>query len=218
MADHNKYLAPTRYLDWDRGTVLSVTRSRIAGIDSVPERAAAIFTFVRDAVRYNPYINFLDERVYVSSTIIRTESTFCAPKAILLASMARAAGIPARIRFADIRNHLMPDKMKELLKTDIIYGHGFTEMHIDGRWIKATPAYDRALCEAQGYVLTEFNGIDDAVFPGHTLAGKKHIEYLSYSDPFDDFPYEWMTSYYLEKYEKFRELEDLLRREAAKDA
>ncbi len=218
MDNFDKNLAPTRFLDWDREPVLSSVRDITAGIDGAPEKAAALFLFVRDAIRYNPYVNFLDERVYVSSTVIGAPSTFCVPKALLLASMARAAGIPSRIRFADIRNRLMPDKMKDLLKSDIIYGHGFAELNIGGRWIKATPAYDRALCETHGFALTGFNGRDDAIFPESDLAGRPHIEYLGYSEPFDDFPFEWLTAYYLEKYEMFRKVEPMLRKEIEQKA
>jgi transglutaminase-like putative cysteine protease len=211
--DLGAFLAPTAFLDCDSPVIAAAAEKITSSCADAAEKGAALFAFVRDTVRYNPYVNFLDEKVYRSSAVIAGESTFCVPKAILLASLARAAGIASRLRFADIRNHLLPQKMKDLLQTDIIYGHGFAELFIDGRWLKATPAFDRALCEDQGFILTEFTGHDHAVFPSHDLRGRKHIDYVEYSQAFDDFPFQWLTSYYLEKYPAFRDLESLLRQQ-----
>ncbi|HOO72754.1 MAG TPA: transglutaminase-like domain-containing protein [Spirochaetota bacterium] len=212
MTDTDKYLAATKYFDGKHETVLSRTREITSPLNNDAEKAAALFTFVRDTVRYNPYMNLLDEKIYIASNVIASRATFCVPKAVLLVTMARAAGIPARIRFADIRNHLLPEKMKEALSGDVIYGHGFAELLINGTWLKATPAFDRFMCEERGYRLTEFNGAEDAVFHELDLKGNRHIDYLSYTDPFDDLPYTWLTDYYLEKFDKFREYEPLLRK------
>ncbi|MBW1691415.1 MAG: hypothetical protein DRG87_10700 [Deltaproteobacteria bacterium] len=132
MEDLSPYLAPTFYIDYDYPSV-----SRIAGqlARSHPhDTAKAVFSFVRDEIPYNPYSPFyLPEHYRASETLDRGEG-FCVQKAVLLAALARANGIAARLVFADIRNHLMPPKLWNLMKTNFFAFHGYNELHIDGRW------------------------------------------------------------------------------------
>ena len=71
---------------------------------------------------------------------------------------------------------------------------------MSGRWVKATPAFDRALCERAGIKPLEFDGETDSLFQPFDPAGRRHMEYLKdrgqYSDvPFDIIKAEFMTSY-----------------------
>jgi transglutaminase-like putative cysteine protease len=99
-------------------------------------------------------------------------------KAALLTAAARAAGIPARLRFADVRNHLCTPKLRELVGGDVFYYHGYVELALDGRWVKATPAFDLALCERFGVAPLEFDGRGDSIFQAYDRAGRRHMEYL----------------------------------------
>ena len=207
----NKYLIPGTYINSDHALIIDKADSLTHQLSDEREKSIALFYFVRDSIRYNPYINFLDKEVYIASTILKTESTFCVPKAVLLVALSRAAGIPARIGFADIRNHLMPQKMTDILGGDVIYGHGFAELYLNDEWIMATPAYDKKLCEDNGFVVTDFDAKSHNKLPATDTAGRKHIEYLRYTERYEDLPFEWLTKYYIDTVPSFKNIEQYLR-------
>ena len=92
--------------------------------------------------------------------------------------MARAEGIPARLRFADVRNHLCTPRLRALVGGDVFYYPGFVELELEQRWVKATPAFDLALCERFGVLPLEFDGREDSVFQPYDRAGRRHMEYV----------------------------------------
>src|SRR5215470_17689442 len=62
-------------------------------------------------------------------------------------------------------------------------GSGFcvakaAQLHLDGRWVKATPLFDRALCERFGVRPLEFDGRADSLFHAFDAAGRRHMEYV----------------------------------------
>lgn len=200
MDNREIYLAFTPFMNW-ADELLQATAREVVG-DAVDEidRAVRLFYYVRDHIRYNPYVDITDAEVYRASRLLRVKEGFCVPKAILLAAMARWAGIPSRLRFANIINHLLPENLKNLLQGNLIYGHGFCELYLDKRWVMATPAFDRALCEEHNYRLVEFNGREDAVLPDADIEGRKHVEYVEYSGSYDDLPLEWLVGLYKKHY------------------
>ena len=58
---------------------------------------------------------------------------WCVPKAVLLAAACRAAGIPARLGFADVRNHLSTERMRQTMQTDLFIWHGYADLWIDSK-------------------------------------------------------------------------------------
>jgi transglutaminase-like putative cysteine protease len=195
-----KYLKNTKYLNWKNEDIKTKSHSLTKSTDDLIEKSIILFDYVRDNIIYNPYQNFLSTELYVSSNIINSKSNFCVPKAILLASMARAVKIPSRLGFAHLRNYLLPESFKEVIGSDIIYGHGFTELYLNNKWLKLTPAFDSKMCMDSNYRTVKFNGKDDALFPSDDINGKKHIEYLEYENSYDDFSLEWYISLVKEKY------------------
>jgi len=61
---------------------------------------------------------------------------------------------------------------------------------IDGRWVKATPAFDIGLCERHGVKPLEFDGREDSIFHPFDERGRKHMEYVRFIGEFDDLPFE----------------------------
>jgi transglutaminase-like putative cysteine protease len=131
-----------------------------------------------------------------ASAALEKGESFCVPKAVLLAATARWAGIPARIGFADVRNHLSTEKLLAALGTDIFAWHGFSELFIEGQWVKATPAFNLSLCEKFGVKPLEFDGRSDSVFHEYDMAGRRHMEYVADNGTFDDLPYDLLISEY----------------------
>lgn len=186
--DLNKYLAPTPTFDFDNESVRQKANELAEGKHGQVEMAKALFYFVRDSISYNLYVpKHMPEHFRASNTLARG-SGYCVQKAVLLVALARAVGIPARLCCAKIRNQLVPPRVLERLKSDIFPWHGYAELYLGGRWVKATPAFDIRMCRVNRLVPVEFDGRSDAKFPTHNSDGRPHVEYLLDRGPFDDVP------------------------------
>ena len=190
MSSMNPYLQPTFFMDWDHPDILTLSTSLTRGIDDEGEKARQLFYFVRDEIRYNPYSPFEKREDYQAHLILKQKEGYCIQKAIVLAALARACGIPARLRLADIRNHLSPPKLLEMMKTDIFYFHGYNELFLWNHWIKVTPTFDIRMCQRIGLVPVEFDGTHPALFHSHTRDGQLHVEYVRQRGYYADFPFD----------------------------
>lgn len=186
MEDLSQYLMPTYYIDCDSPSVSRVAKNIARAHPH--DMARALFNFVRDEIPYNPYSPFYRAEHYRASEVLERGEGFCVQKAVLLAALARANGIPARLVFADIRNHLVPPKLYNMMKTDFFAFHGYNELHVDGRWIKVTPTFDVGMCKRLGLKVVEFDGHTQAIFHSHDLNGRLHIEYVNDHGVFADLP------------------------------
>jgi len=101
----DEYLKAGRFVDSDHAAVIAFAAEHAQGATPL-ERAVALYYAVRDGVRYNPFQNFLRDEAYRGSTCLERGEGWCVPKAALLVACARAAGIPARVGYADVKNHL----------------------------------------------------------------------------------------------------------------
>jgi transglutaminase-like putative cysteine protease len=135
-----------------------------------------------------------------ASTALEQGFGWCVPKAVVLAAVARAAGIPARLGFADVRNHLSTERLRQTMQTDVFAWHGYTELWLDGAWRKATPAFNIELCEKFGLLPLEFNGVDDSLYHPYDRAGQRHMEYVAERGSFDDLPLEQIKTTFAEIY------------------
>jgi transglutaminase-like putative cysteine protease len=154
------------------------------------EKAIRLYYAVRDAIRYDMTTFGLDVEPYKASNCLQAESAFCVPKAIALAAVCRAAGVPARIGFADVRNHITSPRFAALMDDDLFRWHAYTSIQLDGRWVKATPAFDLALCEKHGVKPLEFDGREDSIFHEFDARGRRHMEYVRFLGEYDDLPYD----------------------------
>lgn len=186
--DPPEYLAATPFVDSDAPAVVAFAARVCAGEADDTARAVRLYQAVRDGIAYTPYCDFRSPDTYRASACLARGSGFCVAKAALLAAAARAAGIPARVGFADVRNHLCTPRLRALMGTDLFYFHGYTELHVGGRWVKATPAFDRALCERFGVLPLEFDGRSDSLFHPYDAAGRRHMEYVRHRGASADVP------------------------------
>jgi transglutaminase-like putative cysteine protease len=182
-------LRATSYIDADSPFIVDYAQ-RHAGGGTDRERAVRLYYAVRDEVRYDMFTFSLRPDLFIASTCLQSPATFCVPKAIALAAVARAAGIPARLGFADVRNHLTSPRIAALMDDDIFRWHAYTSLFIDGRWVKATPAFDLALCERHKVKPLEFDGREDSIFHPFDEKGRKHMEYIRFIGEFDDLPFD----------------------------
>jgi hypothetical protein len=54
--------------------------------------------------------------------------------------------------------------MRDMLRTDLFVWHGFTQLWVEGRWLKATPAFNIELCERFGLLPLEWNAVSDSIY------------------------------------------------------
>lgn len=201
MQDLENYLTPTEFFDFDKPRVKKQALEIIKNSTSKKEKSIALFYWVRDKIRYNMYAFYMLKSNFKASTTLRRRNGFCVSKAILLSTFARAVGIPARLHLADIINHKAPKKAIAHMKTNVFYFHGYSELLINDKWVKATPVFDKKTCEKAGYPLVEFNGEDDAMLAPFDSEGNKFVEYVNDRSTFHDFPYEHVEEIFNEKYD-----------------
>jgi len=187
-------LGATPAIESEHPVVLAFARKH-AGTTADPRaQAVALYYAVRDGIRYDAYGIDLSVGGLKASTTLAGGRGWCVSKAILLAAVCRAQGIPARLGFADVRNHLSTARMRETMQTDVFYWHGYTAIHLHGVWVKATPAFNVELCERFRIRTLEFDGQADSIYHPFDLDGREHMEYLAYRGEFDDVPLDAMTA------------------------
>ena len=184
---HPATLSATALIDSDNPAIQAFAAQHAQG-GGDRERAVSLYLAVRDGFRYDPYRIDLSPQGMTASTVLANGYGWCVPKAALLTAACRAAGIPARMGFADVRNHLSTERMRETMKTDLFIWHGYTDIWLDGAWRKATPAFNIELCERFGLLPLEFDGESDSIYHPFDKSGQRHMEYVHQRGAFDDLP------------------------------
>ncbi len=184
------YLAPTPFFDFGQPEVAQFVREATAGACGPREQAIGLFLAVRDLVRYEPYTVRMTPECFRASTVVRERAAFCIPKAVLLVAGARLLGIPAAIGLSDVVNHFSTPRMEQAMgNRKVFMHHGWAALHIEGRWLKAVPAFNRELCELMRVPPTDFDGVHDAVLQQYKEDGAVHMEYLRDHGVWSDLPY-----------------------------
>ncbi len=209
--DLQQYLHATPIVDSDNPVVRNYTTEIIRGIEDPVGRAAALYLAVRDGIRYDPYAPFFLPEHYRASYVIQRGRSFCVPKASLLCALARSCGIPGRLGFATVRNHLATKQLLDFLGTDLFVFHGFVELYLEGKWVKATPAFNRELCARHKVPPLEFDGRQDSIFHPFNSKSQKYMEYVEYLGVFSDVPVAdilsaWERTYGIERVQSWKEM------------
>jgi transglutaminase-like putative cysteine protease len=200
-----QYLEPGRYIDSAHPAVVAFSKEHLCGKDD-RERAISLYYAVRDGIPYNPFLDFSDARAFQASAVLEQNQGFCVGKAALLAACARVAGIPARVGFADVKNHLTSPRLAETMGSDLFVYHGYTELHLERRWVKATPAFNLSLCTRFRVRPLEFDGREDSIFHPFDADNRRHMEYLRDRGVHADVPVEEIQRAFREAYPKFYRL------------
>ncbi|MFA7415738.1 MAG: transglutaminase family protein [Rhizobium sp.] len=185
----DEFLHPTYFLDCDHPAIREFAIERTAAAKSDIEKAIALFYAVRDEIRYDPYSFELAPAHFRASQTLKQKFGWCVTKSALMAALCRACGIPARVGYADVRNHLTSPKLMELMQSEVFIFHGYVEIWLEQRWVKATPVFDRRLCDRFGVVAQEFDGRADSLFQQFDASGRKHMEYVNDRGVYDDIPH-----------------------------
>ena len=200
MEKMEKYLQPTQGIDSDNVVIKQKADDLTRDQKTSAEKAITLFYWVRDQIKYTPIVpdEVFDE--YRASDTLRRGKGFCVEKASLLAAFSRAAGIPARLHLADIQNHLISERLMEVMQTNLFACHGYCEMYIEGDWVKATPAFDLIMCQENRIKPVEFDGKHDAIFHSQNRDGELHIEYVKDRGYYEDVPLDYIMTTFEEIY------------------
>jgi transglutaminase-like putative cysteine protease len=185
-----EYLQPTEFLNFENEAVRRFAETNTVGAKSEREKAVALYGAVRDGFQYNPYLLDLRREGLKASDLLTRNRGYCVEKAVLLAASARAVGVPSRLSFYIVRNHIATGKLEKMLKKDYLVFHGAAEMFLDGNWLKTTPAFNQALCKYLGVEPLEFDGRTDSIFQEYDRQGNVFMEYLHDYGAFSDLPYD----------------------------
>ena len=194
------YRNPSACVNSDATAVITLADSLTDASQPDVDKAVTLYYWVRDSILYNPYsVSSARESLKATATQAAGEG-WCVPKAILLAALCRAVAIPARVGFADVRNHLSTERMRATMQTDVFFFHGYCSIYLNQHWVKATPAFNNTLCQKFGLMPLEFDGVADSLYHQFDIAGKRHMEYLRDRGEYIDVPFEEMMAVFKQHY------------------
>ena len=193
-------LSPTEFIDSDDETVREFAARAAGDASDEHDTIARLFAAVRDGIRYDPYSVSGESADYRASNVLASDSGYCVQKSVALTAAARAAGIPSRLGFADVKNHLQSEKLREAMGTDLFVWHGYSTFYAGGRWTKASSAFNRELCERFGVAPLDFDGREDALLHPFTGDGSKYMEYVHDRGVYRDLPLKEMLESFRETY------------------
>jgi transglutaminase-like putative cysteine protease len=200
-------LAVTPVLDHDHPRVAAFVDAAVAGAKTPIEQLVALYLRVRDSFRYTPW-NVADRKEGFAASVVLGRSYehggHCIDKAVALVAGARYLGVPARLHFANVRNHIGTEELERKLGTDLLVFHGYAELWLGGRFVAATPAFNRQLCDKLGVEPLEFDGVHDSIFQAYDRQRGRFMEYVEDHGAFDDLPYELMVAQWRLHYRDFR--------------
>ena len=207
------FLSPGEYVDSDHPAIRAAAARLAPAAMPAVEQARALYVAVRE-IYYN-YVDHNDLEVYRASSVLAAGSGYCVGKASLYAALCRASGIPARVAFADVKNHLATPRLLERIGTDLFAWHGFTEILLGGRWIKASPTFNASLCDKLGVRPLEFDGLADAILQPFDGAGRTFMRYVKFHGAFHDVPAQFLREEMARLYPKLGGLRGNMEQEAA---
>lgn len=208
MNELQVHLEPTFFVDSDHPAIVEYACEHGRAPATPIDRAVRLYYEIRDGFRYDPWHVEVERAAFKASAVVQREQDrrgHCIDKANLLVACCRVLGIPARLHFANVRNHLGTAQLEEQLGTSLLVFHGYAELYLAGRWVAATPAFNKELCERLGVAPLEFDGNADSIFQPYDRAGGRFMEYVHDYGAFADLPFELMIGEWKKHYRGFFE-------------
>lgn len=194
------FLTPTWFVQSDAPEIVALAREVVGATSDEVDRACRLFYAVRDGIRYDAYNIVITRESLRATAVLAAGQSWCVPKSVLLAAVCRAVGIPCRLCYANVRNHMATKKLLDHMGTDVFYYHGYNEIYLRSRWVKATVSFNRTLCEKARLAPLDFDGQHDSIYHPFDLAGRRYMEYLHDYGPFADVPYDDLAAKFAEVY------------------
>ncbi|HEY3889200.1 MAG TPA: transglutaminase domain-containing protein [Caulobacteraceae bacterium] len=194
------FLAPAEYVDSDHPLVKATAARLRRAATSPADIARRIFYHVRE-IRYDaPDFDRLDS--FKASTLLAEGRGYCVPKAAAFAALCRAAGLAARLGFADVTNHLATPATLERMGGSLFAWHGYAEVLLRDRWVKVSPTFNSRLCEKMGVRTLDFDGVHNAHLQPFDEAGQTFMSYDKFHGVFHDVPARFLAEEMVRLYPK----------------
>jgi transglutaminase-like putative cysteine protease len=197
------YLAPGEFVDSDHPAIVSFAAKIVSPGAPAAEKARRFYLAARE-VRYDPDLDFADPEIFRASSVLRAGAGYCVGKASLYAALCRAGGVPSRVGFADVTNHLSSERLREKMGTNYFAWHGFTEVKLEARWIKASPTFNSSLCDRFGVPALDFDGGSDALLQAYDGEGRTFMRYEVMHGAFHDVPAKFLIAEMARNYPTLR--------------
>jgi len=196
IPDMDKFLQPNYFVDADHESIAHFVNANSDGTLNSKERLIELYYAIRDGWHYNPYHVSTQRADYRASNLLfrsYERGGHCIDKANLLAACARILGVPSRLHFANVRNHIGTEKFEEVLQTNLMVFHGYVELWLDDKWVAATPAFNKELCERLGVAPLAFDGETSSIFQEYDRKGGTFMQYEHDYGSFADIPFDLMV-------------------------
>ncbi|MFX0003952.1 MAG: transglutaminase-like domain-containing protein [Promethearchaeota archaeon] len=205
MEDLSIYLQPTEFFDFDKKRVKETAIEITKDLKEDKEKVVALFYWVQNKIKYNMFTYYPKIKANLKASVtLRRMNGFCMSKATLLSTFARAVGIPARIHMVDIINHKISKRVVDLMGTKAFHCHAYSEIYLNGKWVKATPVFDRETSIKGGFLpIIEFDGEKDALFAPIDEQGNIFVEYIADWGSYADVPIDKIDEIFSEKYSQW---------------
>jgi transglutaminase-like putative cysteine protease len=186
--DVRLHLSAAEFIDSDHDAIRAKAAETTRGVADPIAKARVLHDLVRDGIKYDPYVDYTDPETYRASSVLAKGASYCVGKASLYAALCRAAGLPARLGLADVKNHLATPRLLELVGTDVFGYHGYVEVMPQDAWVKATPTFNTTLCRKLGVPVLDFSGNRDALLQPFDATGRTFMTYIAQHGTFFDVP------------------------------
>ena len=203
--DLRPYLTPSWFVNSDDPRIVALAREIVGAESDDVQRAVRLYYAVRDGIRYTAYNLDLRREAFRAAHVLATGQGWCVTKSVLLAALCRSLGIACSLGYADVCNHMATKKLLDFLGTNVFYYHGYNEIYLRGKWVKATVAFNRTLCEKARLSTLEFDGVHDSIYHPFDLAGHRHMEYLRDRGASADVPYDAIIATFGQVYPKMQQ-------------
>ncbi len=190
----------TRFFDLEHETIQNMVADYQDHTMTDQEKAVQLYTSVRDGWRYDPYSISLRDESYRASVIAQKTFGNCVEKSILLVTFLRAVGIPARLHLGKVKNHLAVERLTEKFGSNELTPHGMVNVHLNGKWLKCSPAFNASLCERFKVDPLDFDGEHDSFLQQFNADGSAFMEYTDDYGFFEDVPLDFMMRNIKEHY------------------
>jgi len=216
-ADPARCLAPTDLIASDAPEIVALATELTRDAHTPHDQARCLFVYVRDRDAYD-FAPILRSRASwrAVDTIARGKG-FCQMKAVLLASLLRAVGVPSAIGLQHLRDDvLVRPHFEAFLPGGVIPFHGLTWVYLDGAWMPCDATLDKALCERRGYRTVAFDpGVaGSGLLPTTRLDGARHFDVMMSFGPWEDLPHE-VTTLFVRLAPRWEALAETVRRTGA---
>jgi hypothetical protein len=174
------YLQASSTVDINDRRIKTHARRAVKGCKTPAEKADALRRYVTEFIENKS----LDVGFATASEVVRTRKGDCSEHAVLLAALARAAGLPARGVSGIVQ---IPTGMLPASSGSMFGYHMWTQVNIDGQWVDIDAALRQTDCNPTHIALAIMplndEGMAGSVVSMLPLLGRLQMEVISVEAP-----------------------------------